>query len=135
MPTDENEIMAAADKLGQLVAQHPALAKFRNARKAVTEDPDASRLMAEFGRQLETLARQEQSGMAVTDAQRQKLEALQSQIASHIKVKALSMAEYEFTDLLRRISQAWQKHLAEGGAAPGTAGGPVRPAASTLSDA
>jgi cell fate (sporulation/competence/biofilm development) regulator YlbF (YheA/YmcA/DUF963 family) len=113
MPTDENEILAAADKLGQLVAQHPSLAKFRNARKAVTEDPDASRLMGEVGRLLETLSRQEQSGMAVTDAQRQKLEALQTQIASHIKVKALSMAEYEFTDLLRRVSQAWQKHLAE----------------------
>jgi len=126
MPTDENEIMAAADKLGQLVAQHPALAKYRAARKAVSEDPDSSRLMQEFGRQLEALAKQEQSGVAVTDAQRQKLESLQTQISSHLKMKALSLAEFEFTDLLRRISQTWQKHLSEG--MPGAASrGPVDP--------
>jgi cell fate (sporulation/competence/biofilm development) regulator YlbF (YheA/YmcA/DUF963 family) len=128
MPTDENEIMAAADKLGQLVAEHPALSKYRQARKAVAEDPDASRLMQEFGRQLETLSKQEQSGVAVTDAQRQKLESLQTQIASHLKMKSLSMAEFEFTDLLRRISQTWQKHLAEGVPA-GASKGPIDPKA------
>ena len=64
--------------------------------------------------------------MAVTDAQKQKLETLQTQIASHIKMKALSMAEYEFTDLLRRVSQAWQKPLAESSPAAGARQGAVR---------
>jgi cell fate (sporulation/competence/biofilm development) regulator YlbF (YheA/YmcA/DUF963 family) len=126
MAAEENEIMAAAEKLGQLVAKHPALGKYRQARKAVADDPDASRLMHEFGKQLESLARQEQSGVAVTDAQKQKLETLQTQIASHIKVKALSMAEYEFTDLLRRVSQTWQKPLSEGAPAAGAKLGAVR---------
>jgi cell fate (sporulation/competence/biofilm development) regulator YlbF (YheA/YmcA/DUF963 family) len=112
MPSDD-EIMAAAEKLGTLVAQHPAVEKYRNAQKAIAEDTDASRLMQEFGRQLETLARQEQAGMRVTDAQRQQLENLQTQIASHLKVKALNIAEVDFTDLLRRVSQAWQRPLGE----------------------
>jgi cell fate (sporulation/competence/biofilm development) regulator YlbF (YheA/YmcA/DUF963 family) len=33
-------------------------ARYRDAQKAVAADPEASRLMQEFGRQLETLARQ-----------------------------------------------------------------------------
>jgi cell fate (sporulation/competence/biofilm development) regulator YlbF (YheA/YmcA/DUF963 family) len=123
MPVDTQQILAEADKLGQLVAQHPAVEKYKQAQKAVTDDPDAGRTMAEFERQLETLARQEQSGMGVTDAQRQQLESLQSRIVSNIKVKALNMAQVEFIDLLRKVNQAIQSKLVDV-SAPGA----VRPA-------
>ena len=86
----QDEILQAAEKLGQLVAKHPAVAKYKQAQQAVAQDAEASRLLAEFDRQLDTLARQEQTGMSVTDAQRQQLESLQSRIMSHIKIKALT---------------------------------------------
>src|SRR3954451_3116407 len=108
MATDTQSILADADKLGQQVAQHPAVAKYRAAQKSVSEDPDASRLLRDFDRLLETLGRQEQSGMPVTDAQRTQLESLQTQIMSHIKIKALNMAQMEFVDLLRKVNQAVQ---------------------------
>src|SRR5256885_401912 len=108
MPADTQQILAEADKLGQLVAQHPAVDKYKQAQKAVTEDPDAGRSMAEFERQMETLMRQEQSGMPVTDAQRTQLENLQSRIVSNIKVKALNMAQVDFIDLLRKVNQTIQ---------------------------
>jgi cell fate (sporulation/competence/biofilm development) regulator YlbF (YheA/YmcA/DUF963 family) len=108
MPVDTQQILAEADKLGQLVAQHPAVDKYKQAQKAVTEDPDAGRSMAEFERQMETLMRQEQSGMPVTDAQRTQLENLQSRIVSNIKVKALNMAQVDFIDLLRKVNQTIQ---------------------------
>jgi len=113
MASDTNEIISAAEKLGSLVADHPAVAKYKEAQRAVSSDPESSRLMSEFGQQLEKLMRQEQTGVSVTDAQRQSLESLQSRIASNLKVKALNLAEVEFTDLLRRISQTWQKPLAD----------------------
>jgi cell fate (sporulation/competence/biofilm development) regulator YlbF (YheA/YmcA/DUF963 family) len=116
MPADTSEILAAAEKLGQLISQHPAVGKYKDAQKAVSADPEASRMMSDFGQQLEKLMRQEQSGMSVTDAQRQQLEALQSRIASNLKVKALNLAEVDFTDLLRKVSQSWQKPLVEAGA-------------------
>ena len=72
-----------------------------------------SSLMGDFGKQIETLARQEQSGVPMSDAQRMTLESIQTRLASNLKVKALNMAEVEFTDLLRKVSQAWQKPLAE----------------------
>jgi len=37
MPVEEAEITQTAEKLGQLVAQHPAVAKFKQAQKAVAE--------------------------------------------------------------------------------------------------
>ena len=125
MPVDTNQILDAADKLGQLVAQHPAVEKYRQAQQALAGDPDANRLMNDFNRQLMTLARQEESGMPVSDAQRHSLENLQMQLASHIKVKALNLAQVEFVDLLRKVSDSIRRYVAEGGpGGPGAAGGP-----------
>ncbi len=123
MATDTQQILDAAEKLSQMVADHPALARYKQAQKLVTEDPEAGRLLADFDRQIETLARQEQSGMPITDAQRQQLETLQSRIVSHIKIKNLNMAQVEFIDLLRKINQTIQRPLSETAGASGGGGG------------
>lgn len=111
MPVETQQILDEASRVGDLVAQHPAVARYKEARKAVEQDPEANRLMAEFDRQLETLARQQAAGAAVTDAQQQQLESLQSRIVSHLKIKALNLAQVEFIDLLRRITQTIQRQL------------------------
>src|SRR3954466_2943006 len=135
MPVDTNQILAEADKLGQLVAQHPAVERYKNAQKAVAEDPDANRTMAEFERALESLARQEQTGMPVTDAQRQQLEHLQSRIVSNVKVKNLNMAQVEFIDLLRKVNQAVQSKVVEAGGMGGAGGRGARSGAGAPSGA
>ena len=128
MPTDTQSILDAAEKIGELVKDHPAFERYRSAAKSVSEDPEAGRLVNDFNRQLETLLRQEQSGMPVTDAQHQQLESLQQRIASHIKMKALHMAQTDFYDLMRKITQTIQKPLADvaggGGGGQGAQGGP-----------
>src|SRR5256885_2886449 len=113
MPVDTQQIMDAADKLGQMVAQHPAIDKYKQAQKSLADDPDASRLLNDFNRQLMTLARQEESGMPVSDAQRHQLESLQTQLASHLKIKALNMAQVEFIDLLRRGSGSIRSQISD----------------------
>ncbi|HZK82299.1 MAG TPA: YlbF family regulator [Humisphaera sp.] len=114
MPVETQQILDEAVKLGQLASQHPAVARFKQAREAVEKDAEASRMLAELDRQIEGLTRQAQGGMPVTDAQQHQLESLQSRIVSHIKVKALNMAQVEFVDLLRKISQTIQKQVADG---------------------
>ena len=121
MPTDTQTILDAAEKLSQLVADHPAVARYKSAQKSVSEDPEAGRMLSDFDRQIETLARQEQQGVPVSEAQRAALETLQSRIVSHIKIKNLNMAQVEFIDLLRKVNQTIQRPLTEvSGAAPGT---------------
>ena len=125
MPTDTQSILDAAEQIGEQVKQHPAFERYRAAAKTVSDDPEAGRLVADFNRQLETLLRQEQSGMPVTDAQHQQLESLQQRIASHIKMKALHMAQTDFYDLMRKITQTIQKPLADISAGqPGGGGAP-----------
>jgi cell fate (sporulation/competence/biofilm development) regulator YlbF (YheA/YmcA/DUF963 family) len=113
MLTDTQQILDLANKLGDLVAQHSAVDAYKKAQKAVAEDAEASRTMAEFDRQLETLIRQESQGMAVTDAQRSALESLQDRIVSNLKVKAMNMAQVEFIDLLRKVNQTVLGKLGE----------------------
>jgi cell fate (sporulation/competence/biofilm development) regulator YlbF (YheA/YmcA/DUF963 family) len=121
MPTDTQTILDAAEKLSQLVAEHPAVARYKSAQKSVADDPEAGRMLAEFDRQIETLARQEQQGVPVNDAQRAALETLQSRIISHIKIKNLNMAQVEFIDLLRKVNQTIQRPLTETpGGSPGS---------------
>lgn len=121
MPVDTQQILDEATKVGQLVAQHPAVARYKDARRAVDQDPEASRMLGELDRQIESLTRQSQAGMPPTDAQQQQLEALQSRIVSHIKIKALNLAQVEFIDLLRKVSQTIQRQVADN-PAPAAAG-------------
>ncbi len=121
MPTDTQTILDEAEKLSALVADHPATGKYKSAQKAVADDAEAGRMLADFDRQIETLSRQEQQGLPVTDAQRMQLESLQGRIVSNLKVKNLNLAQVEFIDLLRRVNQTIQRPLTEG--AGGAAGG------------
>jgi cell fate (sporulation/competence/biofilm development) regulator YlbF (YheA/YmcA/DUF963 family) len=128
MPVDTQQILQEAEKLGQMLKDHPAVARFKSAQKAVADDAEASRLLGEFERQLESLGRQEQQGRPVSDAQRLQLESLQSKIVSHIKIKNLNLAQMEFVDLLRKISQTYQRPLSDTAApaaGPKLAGTPV----------
>jgi cell fate (sporulation/competence/biofilm development) regulator YlbF (YheA/YmcA/DUF963 family) len=120
MAVDTQQILQAAEKLGLMLKDHPAVERFKSAQKSVAEDAEASRLLAEFERGLEALGRQEQQGRPATDAQKMQLEALQTKIVSHIKIKNLNMAQLEFTDLLRKIGDAYKRPASEAiaGAAP-----------------
>ncbi|HEX8324959.1 MAG TPA: YlbF family regulator [Tepidisphaeraceae bacterium] len=123
MPVDTQAILDAAKTVGDLLAQHPAVEKFKQSQKALADDPAASKMLAEFNSVLTQISHNERAGMPPTEEQRKKYELLQQQIAGHLKFKSYSMAEYELTDLLRKISQTWQKPLARPGAAGAAAGG------------
>ncbi len=114
LPVDTKQIMDAAEKLGELLKQHPTVERYKSAQKAISEDAEAGRLLAEFERQLENLGRQEQQGRPVTDAQRLQLENLQAKIVSHIKIKNFNLAQVEFIDLLQKIRQAYQRQVIDG---------------------
>ena len=128
MPVDTQQIMDEAEKLGKIVAQHPAIARYKAAQKAVADDPEAGRMLADMDRQIEALSRQEQAGLPITDAQRAALESAQNRVVSHIKIKNWNLAQVEFVDLLRKISQTIQRQLGDqppAGTAPGSPGAPA----------
>ena len=135
MAVDTQQLMSEAEKLGRLVAQHPAVARYKQAQKSVADDPEAGRMLADMDRQIEALSRQEQSGLPITDAQRAALESAQNRVVSHIKIKNWNLAQVEFIDLLRKITQTIQRQLGDqpAGGGAGSGAGTSDPAA--ISDA
>jgi len=119
MASDTQSILDAAQKVADLLADHPAVEKYKSAQKSLQDDPDASSLLKEFNSVLTQISHNERAGLPPTEEQRRKFEALQTQIAGHLKFKSYSIAEYDLTDLLRKVSQTWQKPLARPGAAGG----------------
>ena len=120
----QTQIMDTAKQLGELVAKHPAIKRYADSQEALSRDADATRLLNEFERRAAVMMRNEQMGQVVGDGERRELETLQQQIASNLRVKAYSIAQTDMTDLLRRVSQTWQRPVAEAqGGPPATAGG------------
>jgi cell fate (sporulation/competence/biofilm development) regulator YlbF (YheA/YmcA/DUF963 family) len=123
MASDTQAVLDAAQKVADLLADHPAVEKYKQAQKALQDDPDASQLLKQFNSVLTQIAHNERAGLPPTEEQRRTFEALQTQISGHLKFKTYSMAEYDMTDLLRKISQTWQKPLARAGAGGAEAAG------------
>jgi cell fate (sporulation/competence/biofilm development) regulator YlbF (YheA/YmcA/DUF963 family) len=130
MPVDTQQIVEAAEKLGKLITEHPVLQKYADAQKAVAGDPETSRLFQQFDAEVAKLGQLEQAGQQMTEQQQMRLQQMQQVIASNLKVKAFSLAQVELTDLLRKVSQAWQKPVAEAQAGRAAGAAPA-PAAAT----
>ena len=106
------DITDAASKLGDLVAQHPAVAKAQAAQKALSDDPEVVRLLGQFEQRVAVMERNMQMGQPVGQAERQQVEQLQTQLAANLKYKNFQIAQVDLMDLLRKVSQAWQRPLA-----------------------
>ena len=115
------EINAAAAALGELVAAHPAIKKFAAAQTALSADAEASRLLSDFDQKVQVMMRNEQMGQPVTAADRSAVESLQAKLAGNLKVKAFSIAQVDMTDFLRKVSQVWQRPVAEAQGEPAPA--------------
>lgn len=122
----DQQITETAQRLGDLVAKHPTIKKLTDAQQALGKDTEATRMLQQFEQKAAVLMRNEQMGQPVGEAERRELEAMQQQIASNIKVKAFSIAQADMTDLLRKVSQTWQRPVAEAQGADETTGnGPL----------
>lgn len=109
----QKQIMDTAAKLGDLVAKHPAIQKYAEAQEALSNDAEATRLLQQFEQKAMVMARNEQMGQPISQNERQELEQMQTTIAGNIRVKAFSIAQTDMTDLLRKVSQTWQKPVAK----------------------
>ena len=121
------ELLDHAGRLGEMVAKHPAIQKYADAQDALTKDAEATKLLQQFEQRAATMMRNEQMGQVVGESERREIESLQQRLASNLKVKAYSIAQTDMTDLLRRVSQAWQRPVAAAQGDDPAAGGGAGP--------
>lgn len=121
------EIVDAAHSLGQLLASHSAVSDIESSVKALQSDVDAQALLNDFNRFVNVLGEKEASGQPIEVADKRKLEALQSSLATNLTVRRFQTSQMDYLDLRRKIDEAIDQELAPAAAtAPpeGPGGGP-----------
>ena len=117
-----DQILDAARKLGEMIADHPAAKRLEQIATELGNDRDAQRLLADNQRLIETLVQKQQQGQPIEPAEKQKLDQLQSSLAMHPTLRSLQVAQMELADLMRRVDDAMEGQTPDApgaGAAPG----------------
>jgi len=112
-----DQVVDEAEKLGKLIADHPAAKKLEAVLERLEKDTEAQRVLNDYHRQLDKIAEKEQAGNPIEVEDKQQAEALRKQIIHNAVLRDLQMAQMDYVDLMRRVDQAI------GGQAPAGPGG------------
>ena len=118
MAVDTQQILQSAEKLGGFSSSIPPPSVSRPPRRPWPKTPtpaDCSRISS--GNSKPWAARNSRDAPSPMPSAWQ-IEGLQAKIVSHIKIKNLNLAQVEFVDLLRKISQTYQRPLADTARSP-----------------
>ncbi len=124
MPTT-SEIITAAEKLGDLIAQHDAAKKLESALKALQSNVESQRVLNDYNRHLQSLGEKEASGRPIEVEDKRKLESLQRAVVMNPLLRQFQTAQMDYVDLLRKVDDAMlgrSSIAAEAGLAPAGGG-------------
>jgi len=106
-------IIELAERLGKLISDSPQAEALRKARKAVNDEPDIAQALKDFRAQSDKIARLEAEQKPVEVDDKRKLRELHDKLVASGPFKALSAAQVEYVDLMRKVNEALQKQLSE----------------------
>ena len=106
-----SDIIELAERLGKSIANSPQATALHAARQAVSKETDLSATLQEFQGQAEKIARLEAEQKPVEVDDKQKLNDLQSKLASSDTFKKYTAAQVEYVDLMRRVNKALGKQM------------------------
>lgn len=102
---DTNEILAAANKLGALVATHPAIATYKEVIRQVDLDVGAKQLLQQYEQLIEHLSMKEQQMQPIEVAEKQQFERLQQSISMNATLKKFAAAQAEYMDFMKKVQE------------------------------
>ena len=99
------DILDAAEKLGELIADHDATKKMEDVAKRLDDDVEAQRLIADLNRQQASLEEKAQKGQPIEVDDKRKMQTLQDRAASHPLLRELQMLQMDYVDLMRKVDE------------------------------
>jgi cell fate (sporulation/competence/biofilm development) regulator YlbF (YheA/YmcA/DUF963 family) len=103
---DTNEILAAAGKLGAMVATHPTVSSYKETIRQLDLDVTAKSLLQQYEQLIEMLSMKEQQGQPIEVAEKQQFERLQQSIMMSPMLKKFATVQGEYMDLMRKVQEA-----------------------------
>ena len=102
---DTQEILAAAGKLGELVATHPAIAAYKEILRQLDLDIAAKGLLQQYEQLIETLSAKEAQMQPIEVAEKQQFERLQQSIMMNPTLKKFGTLQGEYMDLMKKVQE------------------------------
>lgn len=121
---DQNEVVAAAIKLGNLIAASPTFTSYRELTRQLELDVGAKGLLQQFEQLMETLAIKEQNMQPIEVNEKQQLQSLQQSIQLNPLLMKISKSGQEFRELMSKVDQSIQAGMAGQQPAGGTESAP-----------
>lgn len=124
---DQNEIVDAAVKLGNMIAASPTFTNYRELTRQLELDVGAKGLLQQFEQLMETLAMKEQSMQPIEVSEKQQLQSLQQSIQLNPLLMKISKSGQEFRELMSKIDQSIQAGMSGQQPSGAAAGQPEAP--------
>ena len=106
-------IIELAGRLGKAITESPQAAKLHQARKSLDQHKDLVQLLKDYQAQAEKTDRLEQENKPIEVEDKHKLQDLRDRLVASDVFKAYTAAQVEYVNLMRQVSDAMRKELAE----------------------
>ena len=98
------DIFQLAEQLGKAISASPQAAALRTAREALNGKPEVTGLLKDYQQQANRIADLERTAKPVEVDDKHKLQDLHNQLAAAPAVKTLTVAQMEYVELMRKVS-------------------------------
>lgn len=106
-----DEILKAAQNLGDLIAESDRFVALRRAEKVVEDDPDTKELLKKADAQSEKIAELERSLKPVEPADKEEMQRLTDAMHGNEKLGALARAQADYLELMNKVNDAIRGRL------------------------
>jgi len=100
-----DDILEQARRLGDLIRQHPRYRRLREADARVRADKAATDALEAYNKAAVAIQQKESRGEPVEVEEKRNLERLRDTVASNEAVKAFSMAQADYAEMMRRMNE------------------------------
>jgi cell fate (sporulation/competence/biofilm development) regulator YlbF (YheA/YmcA/DUF963 family) len=103
---DIQDLLSKAGALGTALAAHPTVQAHYQAQRAVRADTAAQKLLQDYQTQLSRIRQLEAELKPIEVADKQKLKALEGQMAGQESLKALMRTQADYIALMSQVNNA-----------------------------
>ena len=108
-------LIAKAQELGRLLAEHKRFEALIAARDAVRKDAAASKLLRDYDAKAQHIHALLAQGKPVEVADKRTLSELEQQMASNESLKTMARAQADFSEMMSKINRAIYDKIAPAG--------------------
>ena len=109
-----DEILRQAKGLGELIRTHPRYVRLREADAAVRTDKTATQALEAYNKAAADIARKEAATEPVEVEDKRQLQRLHGAVASNETIKAFTLAQADYAELMRRMNDTIFRAIAQG---------------------